>query len=88
MRDAFRVNFSSMLRGMLTTVLPVTGGQDWYDLLHPFMIASWIYAVMFVAFQIFAVLGVFNVLAAVFVEYVLTNRDKDLLLQSEQNRPM
>lgn len=84
LRDAFREMFRTVFRGMLTMFCSVTGGQDWFETLKPFMIASWMYAVVFVAFVVFVVFGVFNVLAAVFVEHVLTNRDKDLMIQSEQ----
>merc|ERR1719271_1530874 len=69
---------------MLTMFFSVTGGIDWYEILRPLMKASWIYVIVFVAFEVFVVFGVFNVLNAVFVESVLTNRDKDLLIQSEQ----
>lgn len=86
MRTSFNTNFNTVLRGMLTMFFSVTGGQDWYDVLRPFMIASWIYVIMFVLFEVFVVFGVFNVLSAVFVENVLTNRDKDLMIQQEQNK--
>ena len=56
----------------------VTGGKDWYDILQPLLIVSWMYGVVFIAFQVFVVFGVFNVLNAVFVESVLDNRDKDI----------
>merc|ERR1719424_661820 len=64
----------------------VTGGKDWYDILQPLLTISWIYGIVFIAFQVFVVFGVFNVLNAVFVESVLDNRDKDLLIQAEQHK--
>merc|ERR1719446_919579 len=64
--------------------LAVTGGLDWYSVIQPFMNISWIYSVIFGLYIVFVVFGIFNVLNAVFVESVLTNRDKDLLIQSEQ----
>jgi hypothetical protein len=83
-REAFEKNFNTIPRGMLSMFFSVTGGVDWYEVLQPLLAVSWLYACVFVAFVIFVVFGVFNVLNAVFVESVLTNRDKDLLIQNEQ----
>lgn len=84
MRTVFARHFANLPRGMYTMFLSVTGGLDWYEVLQPLLCLSWIYAFIFAGFVIFVVFGVFNVLNAVFVEAVLTNRDKDLLIQSEQ----
>merc|ERR1719487_3141962 len=86
MREAFDRDFRNIPRGMLSMFFSVTGGVDWYVILRPLMNVSWIYVVIFIAFEVFVVFGVFNVLNAVFVESVLTNRDKDLLIQNEQTK--
>jgi len=80
----FNKYFRTILRAMYTLFLCVTGGLDWYDIVRPLMVISNIYAVIFALYIIFIVFGVFNVLNAVFVESVITNQDKDLLIQSEQ----
>lgn len=85
-RFAFERDMPSILRAMYSLFLCVTGGVDWYTVLQPLMNISLLYAVIFAGFIIFVVFGVFNVLNAVFVESVLSNRDKDLLIQSEQNK--
>jgi hypothetical protein len=84
MKVAFQRDFSSIGRGMFTMFLSVTGGLDWYSVVQPLLNVSSFYAFIFIGYVIFVVFGVFNVLNAVFVESVLTNRDKDLLIQSEQ----
>jgi len=84
--EAFRMSFRTIPRGMLSMFFAVTGGQDWYEIIQPLLAISWTYAVLFVAFEIFVVFGVFNVLNGVFVENVLSNRDKDLLIQNEMNK--
>jgi len=86
MREAFDRDFRNIPRGMLSMFFSVTGGVDWYVILRPLMNVSWVYVVIFIAFEVFVVFGVFNVLNAVFVESVLTNRDKDLLIQNEQTK--
>jgi len=84
MRAAFQRDFCSIGRGMFTMFLSVTGGVDWYAVVQPLLNVSVLYAFIFIVYIIFVVFGVFNVLNAVFVESVLTNRDKDLLIQTEQ----
>merc|ERR1711939_956336 len=42
------------------------------------------YVVVFALFVVFVVFGVFNVLNACFVEAILSNRDKELIIQQEQ----
>jgi hypothetical protein len=86
MRDAFRRDFRTIPRGMLSMFFSITGGVDGYLIIRPLMNISWMYVVIFVVFQVFVLFGVFNVLNAVFVESVLTNRDKDLLIQNEHNK--
>ena len=45
-----------------------------------------VYVFIFIALIVFVLFGVFNVLNAVFVESVLNNRDKELLIQAEQHK--
>merc|ERR1711865_702043 len=64
MKNEFERCFRTVPRGMLTMFFSVTGGQDWYDVLQPLMRTSWIYAVVFLAFEVFVVFGLFNVIKA------------------------
>jgi hypothetical protein len=83
MRAAFQRDFSSVSRGMFTMFLSVTGGVDWYTTVQPLLNVSFFYAAIYIIYIMLVVFGIFNVLNAVFVESVLTNRDKDLLIHSE-----
>merc|ERR1740133_349878 len=86
MHDSLARDFQTIPRGMLSMFFCVTGGMDWYEILLPLMNISALYVFLFVAFISFVIFGVFNVLSAVFVESVMTNRDKDLLIQGEQTK--
>jgi len=86
LRDSFEQNFRTLPRAMLSIFFSVTGGVDWYDIARPLMNISMIYVVVFALFVVFVVFGIFNVLNGVFVESVLTNRDKELLIQVETER--
>jgi len=86
LRLAFSKSFRTVPRAMLSMFFSVTGGLDWYDVARPLMHISAAYVVVFALYIIFVVFGVFNVLNACFVESILSNRDKDLLIQAEQAR--
>jgi len=78
--------FPSVLQALFSMFYCVTGGEDWSKVLHPLVQVSGVYAIFFSCYIFFVLFGVFNALTAVFVESVLNNRDKDVLIQAEMAR--
>uniref|UniRef100_A0A7S1M2X7 EF-hand domain-containing protein n=1 Tax=Alexandrium catenella TaxID=2925 RepID=A0A7S1M2X7_ALECA len=75
--------WGSMPMAMLTLFMAISGGADWQDLLEPLRNISRWYIVIFVAYVLFVVVGVMNILTAIFVESAsqIANIDRDLVIQ-------
>jgi len=84
--DAISLHFQSLLRSLLSLLMSITGGVDWYEILRPLMSISKVYGALFSVYIIFIVFGVFNVLAALFVDHALQIRDRDLLIHAETKK--
>jgi len=83
LRQQLTVHFDSLLRAMLSLLMSVTGGMDWYQVAKPLMNMSYIYFAAFVFYVLLIVLCIMNVLSALFVEMALQIKDRDLLIQAE-----
>jgi len=84
-RQGIETHYSGLLRTMFTLLLTISGGKDWYDVLQPLIRLSWVwfYPFLFSMYVLGVMLGVTNLVSAVFVEQALQIRDKDLVIQSE-----
>ena len=60
--------YGSMDTAMFSLLYGITGGQDWYDILLPLTYISEAYRYIFTFYILFVVVGVLNVLTAVFLE--------------------
>jgi len=86
LRDAISLHFQSLARSLLSMLMSITGGVDWYEVLRPLMTISNVYGALFALYIVFTVFGVFNVLAALFVDHALQIRDRDLLIHAETKK--
>jgi len=78
--------YKGLFRALLSLLMAISGGVDWYDAVRPFMGIDPIYTVMFLMYILFVVFGVLNVVTGVFVESAMQLRDRDLLIHSEMER--
>jgi len=80
--------FSSVGETMLALFMAITGGLDWENLLTPLRAMSPLYTPFFCSFIVFLVLGVMNIVTAVFVEsaHRVAEIDQDLVIQDELSR--
>ncbi|CAK9117928.1 unnamed protein product [Durusdinium trenchii] len=83
LRQQLNVHFQSLLRTMLSLMMSVTGGCDWYQIAKPLMNMSYFYFAAFLFYVLLIVLCIMNVLSALFVEMALQIKDRDLLIQAE-----
>jgi len=83
LRQQITVHFESLLRTMLSLMMAVTGGCDWYQIAKPLMNMSYFYFSAFLFYVLLIVLCIMNVLSALFVEMALQIKDRDLLIQAE-----
>jgi hypothetical protein len=86
MRDTLHQMYKGLFRSLLSLLMAISGGVDWYDAVRPFMGIDPIYTVMFLMYILFVVFGVLNVVTGVFVESAMQLRDRDLLIHSEMER--
>lgn len=73
---------------MLSLFMAITGGRNWAELTDPLMkISSW-YMVAFVLYVTFVLLGMLNILTAVFVESTnkIAEVDAELVVQEQMDR--
>jgi len=82
-QDGIATHFPTVIRGMLTLIMCVTGGMEWYEPVQVLLNVSWIYALAFLGFVVLTLFGFLNVLAAVNVQHALTVTDRELIIQSE-----
>lgn len=83
LRQQLTVHFDSLLRSMLSLMMAVTGGLDWYQIAKPLMNMNYLYLFAFLFYVLLIVLCIMNVLSALFVEMALQIKDRDLLIQAE-----
>eukprot|EP00439_Symbiodinium_sp_Y106_P062974 s1875_g9.t1 len=83
LRQQLSVHFDSLLRSMLSLMMAVTGGLDWYQIAKPLMNMNYLYFTAFLFYVLLIVLCIMNVLSALFVEMALQIKDRDLLIQAE-----
>merc|ERR1719503_443838 len=62
------LQYRSVIRALMTLLMCIAGGIDWYEAVRPLMLISPVYAAFFSAYIVFVLFGVLNVLSAVFVE--------------------
>jgi len=70
-------------RTMFSLIVAVSGGTDWIDIMEPVKRISWGYQVVFTFYVLFVVVGVLNILTAVFMESAADIQDRDLTVQRE-----
>jgi len=80
--------FNDLPHAMLSILMTISGGIDWYDLVGPFRSVHPIYAALFTVFIIFVTFGMLNVLVGIFVQRAgeITSHDKELVIQEEMAR--
>jgi hypothetical protein len=83
LRAEILTHYSNLPRSMVTLMMSITGGLDWYDGMRPLLQINPLYGALFVFFIMFIIFGVLNVLTGVFVEHALQIRDRDLVIQAE-----
>lgn len=80
--------YRTLPRAMLTSFYCISGGISWGESLRPLMTISPMYALIFSFYISFVVFGVLNVLTGIFVERAMSLSDRDMLIQSEQDKNM
>jgi len=77
--------YGSLLLGMYSLLMAVSGGDDWVNFVNPLAEISPFYQVMFSFYIFFVVIGVVNVVTSAFVQRAceLSKLDRDLLIQGE-----
>lgn len=83
LREKLWTSYRTLPRALFSMLMAITGGADWYEMAQPLMCIHWFYGFLFAGFISFVIVGVLNVLSAVFVENALQIRDRDLLIQSQ-----
>jgi len=75
-------------QSMLTLFKSITGGKDWADTLEPLEEVTWLYSLFYVCLVTFVLLGVMNVLTAIFVDSAsqVAQVDQELVIQEEISR--
>jgi hypothetical protein len=81
-------NYNSVIKTMLVLFMAITSGMDWVDLWSPLHQLDALYGTMFVFYIYFLAFGVLNVVTSIFVDsaYQVSQRDRDLVIQSELAR--
>lgn len=80
--------YNSFFRILLTLFMAVTGGDDWNVYVTPLMEINVVYALLFIFYVAFILIGVTNVVTGVFVDtaFQLAQRDRDLATQDCLNK--
>merc|ERR1711860_321405 len=75
--------YGSVLKCMLSLFMAISGGMDWADLLEALLVISDVYLPIFIFFIVFVVLGLMNILTAVFCESAMqiAEFDRELVIQ-------
>jgi len=86
--DAVAEDWGTLPASMLSLFMAISGGIDWHDLLGPLRNISKWYIVIFVAYVLFVVVGVMNILTAIFLESAsqIAHIDRDLVIQDAMAR--
>jgi len=87
-REELRTYWDGVWPGMRSLIYSVTGGMDWGDMAAPFWQIHSAYGIMYIAFIMFTVFGLLNVLVGIFVQEAaqLARWDRDLVLDDALTR--
>eukprot|EP00931_Biecheleriopsis_adriatica_P055704 TRINITY_DN32997_c0_g1_i1.p1 TRINITY_DN32997_c0_g1~~TRINITY_DN32997_c0_g1_i1.p1 ORF type:complete len:628 (-),score=101.39 TRINITY_DN32997_c0_g1_i1:112-1995(-) len=80
------LHFRSLSRTIMSLMMSVTGGLDWYQIAKPLMNIGGLYSGAFFFYVALILICVLNVLSAVFIEAAFEIKDRDLLIQAEMAR--
>merc|ERR1740121_1654185 len=80
--------YGGLYSTMVTLFMAITGGVDWYEVMHPLSRLSPIYGLMFVVYVFFLYFGVLNVVMAAFVSATaeIAAQDRDAVVNSQLSR--
>jgi len=75
--------YGSLGATMLSLFMAITGGKDWSDLIEPLLEISYWYYGLYIFYLLFVVLGIMNILTAIFCESAgqIAQIDRDLVIQ-------
>merc|ERR1719353_1391449 len=71
---------------ILSLMLSISGGMDWWDVCFPLTSISPLYTIAFIVYVFFVIFGVLNVLVGVFLASAAEMLDRDIIVQSEMMR--
>jgi len=74
-----------LYQAMYSLIMAISGGTDWGLLADPLAAQSEFYRLSFIAYVVFIVFGVLNVLTGIFVAESAQILDRDLLIYQEMN---
>lgn len=80
--------YGCLSASMMSICMAITGGMNWADLVEPLKPISPLYTPAFALFMSFVMVGILNVLAAIFVEstHRIAEVDSDLAISEEYDR--
>merc|ERR1719374_423647 len=83
--EVLRLHFSSLSMTLLTLFMAMSGGIDWWDVVHPLLKIHAVYALLFLLFVLLMVVVVLNIITGAFVNdaVALARKDEDLRMQQE-----
>jgi len=83
--EVLRLYFSSLPMTLLTLFMAMSGGIDWWDVVHPLLKIHVVYALLFLLFVLLMVVVVLNIITGAFVNdaVALARKDEDLRMQQE-----
>lgn len=83
--EVLRLYFSSLSMTLLTLFMAMSGGIDWWDVVHPLLKIHAVYALLFLLFVLLMVVVVLNIITGAFVNdaVALARKDEDLRMQQE-----
>jgi len=76
--------YPSLLTTMISLLASFTGGVEWINLYEAMKGAGWVYSAVFICYILFVMVGVFNILTAVFLANAGEITDHDLIVQDEE----
>lgn len=80
-----QTKYGSLLGGMFSLLMAVSGGDDWINLVSPLAAVHPAYKALFSVYVFFVLIGVVNVVTSAFLQRAceLSRLDRDLVIQSE-----
>jgi len=82
----FSVWYGSMYDSMFSLLVSILGGTDWLTIMNPLVQMSEGYKLAFSFYIVFVVVGVLNILTAVFLDNASSFKDLDLIVSTEIRR--